>query len=544
MGRKALYLEYLKGINPISEYIKDSPKSDKSLKTYLSALNRIFPYLVNRFKDETNYTDFDLDEFLKLNSYEKELIIKEWENNDIPNLTFEKWKELTSNKKADILMKWSNDQFEQNSKSVNGGKKNTYLVYAWSVQGLLSKLGREYEANPKNMKQMQASEFHLTDGITYEDVIDFYDKLESARLRLILKLIMYSGLNPADIVLLKPEDFRKAKDRYYYVSKDREKTKEKGVKYLLIFSECFFNEIKDFFEMKIIKNLKKESKSAEIKKYRKDLRYKIRKETSTAIEFEYHKDWEKDKKCQLFGDSTARSISDNFRYHIQKHNLNEDIKPQDIRRLCFTRLRSIFSLADKDIYDVWTQHKVKMITRSYITDLIERIIPYLETGKIQTRVLIESGKNNYKKVVTFTKGMGKIADLEEKNLYLNRKIDSLESNNNELKNSVNFLTEQIKNVNKFMYVNELYDFLNDFIKPEIFDKHTKDFTFLIKTLHTIWINTNTNKSAKLIETTEYLADLGNLQDLLDEKRNLGFGDLKGMLSAKYDNAIKMNVFLK
>ena len=48
---------------------------------------------------------------------------------------------------------------------------------------------------------------------------------------MILKIMMYTGLNPADLVKLKPNDFKKISNKekygdtiYFYVNKDRTKS--------------------------------------------------------------------------------------------------------------------------------------------------------------------------------------------------------------------------------------------------------------------------------------------------------------------------------
>ncbi len=52
MGKLPRYLNYLKEIKAIKEYLKDTSKSEKTINTYLLALDKFFPFLINRFKSE------------------------------------------------------------------------------------------------------------------------------------------------------------------------------------------------------------------------------------------------------------------------------------------------------------------------------------------------------------------------------------------------------------------------------------------------------------------------------------------------------------
>ncbi len=86
----------------------------------------------------------------------------------------------------------------------------------------------------------------------------------------------------------------------------------------------------------------------------------------------------------------------------------------NIRRLCFTRLLDVFSLKDNDIYQLWTQHKVGVITKHYTLDLLNRTIPYFQTGKIQDTVLIGDTEAYIREIDNLRKnGIDKIKELEQ-----------------------------------------------------------------------------------------------------------------------------------
>ncbi len=236
-GKKPRYLNYLKEVKPIGEYLKDTSKSEKTINTYLLALDKFFPFLVNRFKSEIKeIEDFDYETYFRLDdkpddrkpddtkSYKID-IKKKWEKLGIADkIITEYWLPLNANTKSNLLMKWSNvgselDTFvrkERNKKELKDAK-NTYLNYVWRIQGFLTRLGFEYKANPREMSKITTNGFHLSEEITYEDVIKLYEELDKTKYKLILKIIMYCGFNPADVVLLRPTDFERYKDTKLFV---------------------------------------------------------------------------------------------------------------------------------------------------------------------------------------------------------------------------------------------------------------------------------------------------------------------------------------
>ncbi len=454
MARTIKDLEYLKSISSIQEYLKNSPLNEKSLKTYFLSLDKFIPFLAHRFKE--NYKeliDFDLTNYYDLNITEKNELINEWNKNGIIEKLFEvEWKLLNANNKANLLMKWAEMRSKAKESQLTNGF-NTYLNYIWRIQGFCSKLGFEYEANPKNLKKIQSNGFHLEKEIDYEDVIQLYEKIDNTKYKIITKIIVYTGLNPADIVLLRPIDFERFEDSNLYVLiREREKTKNKGAQYLIVFHENFIQEIKDYFERKIIVSPKKENKEITDSHFHKE----------NNIQY-YQYNWIKDNKKPIF-DIKSTAISDIFKYHVNKNNLNPKLMPSTIRRLCFTRLKSLFSLADKDIYDLWTQHKAEMLTRHYITDLMIRFIADNYIEKIQDKVLIGNVRGYINEINGLKNGMNRINQLENiltsnafKNM-LNIQYERLVDDHNQYINADKKFQEETQELeNDFQDLKELMD---------------------------------------------------------------------------------------
>lgn len=430
MGKTTLYINYLKEINPIKEYLKDTSISDKSIKTYLQAIDKIFPYLVDRFKEKIGIT-FSLEKYYEQitinereNTNKKNEIRKNWEQNDIPNKVFNEWRQISQNKKANLLMKFAN-QLASKYKDTN---RNSFVNYIWRIQGFLAKLGRDYEANPKIMEKTEMNGFHLEETTTYEDVLQFYEKINNPKYKLILKIMMYSGLNPIDIIALKPIDFKRfQKSDYYYIMKKRIKTMHKDTYFVIAFHTIFINEIKEYFERTIIKHYKKATQQDKIEKYMKHPNFEVIENKPNYVKFKGQYNWNTNKKQKIFGNIASKTVSDTFRYHIKKDKLNPDLMPMNIRRLSFTRLLDVFSLKDRDIYDIWTQHKAGIITRSYTIDLLTRTIPYLEKGKVQDAVLIGTIGSFIRELNGYKNGMNRIKDLEKENKDLKNEITEIKA---------------------------------------------------------------------------------------------------------------------
>ena len=459
MKRRRKYLEYLTEIEGIKKYLKISSKTEKTIRTYLLALDKFFPYLLNFFKE--NYTElknFNLESYHKLNLDKQEKLKKEWEKYEIPNKIFEVyWKTLSSNEKAELLMKWVNEL--SNSNEV---KRNTYLNYLWRIQGFLSKIGFEYKANSKNMDKINNNNgFHLASDITYEDVIKLYEKLDNIKYKLILKIMMYCGLNPADIILLRPMDFNKTefKDNngisitdYYILSKFRQKTKGKNTQYLIPFCRNFIEELKEYFERNIIIHLKKGKQDKKIDVLKKDNHFKISikngklEETENYIKFKGKYNWDIDKNLKIFNNMKPNSIYNTLKYHRDKNNLNPLLMPMTIRRLCFTKLLDVISLKDRDIYDLWTQHKVGIIETHYIMNYLKRIHSYFKNGKIQEAVLIGNKEIFIKEINNNKKGIKEINVLKRRYYDLEKKIRDLSIERDNYKQSFYELNQKVEDL--------------------------------------------------------------------------------------------------
>jgi len=480
MVRTELDLNYLKNTNPIKKYLKDTPLTDKKIRTSLLSPDKVFPYLANRFKENIEeLNNFDLLTFLSKSGSEKNKITQEWDKTDINNKVFEEWKKESPETKSNILMKFVGfcvEQEEKKDDTKRKTKENTFLSYIWSFQGLLANLGRDYEANPKNLQQLKQNGIRISSNIEYNEVVELYDKLTNEKYKVILKVMMYSGLNPIDILQFKPIDFIEIngsikkrlnkelrKTDFYYVNKQRTKTERKNISFLLVFAQNFFNEIKNYFERPITININKNGSEKTNKKIEKltnetyiievdkkkikKNRYTIELNTENTIRFvgKYH--WDYDKNINLFGNFSEKSpttVADAFRYCVEKHGLNEHLKPYNIRSLCFTLLKDVFTFKDENIYQVWTQHKIKgLVDRNYITNTMDTLInKYLHN--IEEVVLIGGLKETLKKANEYKEKADAVNDNSEE-------IMSLKLENNKLMTMINGLTTSMDKVKKDLF---------------------------------------------------------------------------------------------
>ena len=501
MGRATKNLNYLKNIEPIKKFLRDSTLTPKKEKNQLSALDKIFPYLVNRFKDNIQeLTNFDLPTFLSKLTKERNEITQEWDTNNINNLIFDAWKLESPETRANILMKWVKFSLElEKSKPQDKSrtKRNSFLSYMWTFQGLLAYLGRDFEANPKRLDQLKQESIKIGSGIEYNEVVELYSKLNE-KYKIILRIMMYSGLNPIDILKLQPKDFQKVNGKiikklnnqendFYYVIKERTKTERKNVLFLLVFAENFCNELKNYFERTITINLdkndKKNTKRIESLKnevyYEKGKngkpigkpkkRYKVvfeAKEGKT-IRFEGKYFWKHDLDMNIFSSITnSTTVSDNFKYFVKKHSLNELLKPYNIRSLCFTMLKSEFTFEDANLYQLWTQHRVKdLVDRNYITNNLEKLInEYLP--KIEAKVLIGSLKHTLEKANGYKEKAEAVKDNSEE-------IMDLKLENNKLMTMINDLTTSMDKVKKDLF--KAMEFMNSSSKLEEVRKELDEY---------------------------------------------------------------------
>lgn len=423
MVKTQLSFEYLKKIDKIKEFLKYTNKSEKSLRTYFSAFDKFFPFLIDFYEIIEN---FDLEAHLTKGINETNKIKKEWSNNGVVDKVIEAWLGISKEQRSRLFMKWVNEQ----EKDI----QNTYVNYTWRAQGLLSQISEDWSANPKTMKKIESNGIHVDEDkeIDLADVGELYNKL-SPKYKMILKMMMYTGLNPADLVQLKPIDFKKISNKekygnkvYYFVMKKRVKSEGKNVIYLHVYTEEFMNEIKSFFEMEKTLKYNKTKQADKVTQLRKNTRFEVVKEYNNFIEFKGKNNWKKDEKKNIFGDIKATAISDAFKYR-NSGKAKHRVLPSTVRRLCFTRIGKIFTNdpKERDIYDLWTQHKVGVLVEHYITDLIYKTVSFLENNKIQSAVLLGNMGDYIKESITLKQKIDDIETLKAENKELKDEIESI-----------------------------------------------------------------------------------------------------------------------
>ena len=329
-------------------------------------------------------------------------------------------------------------------------KKNTYVNYIWRIQGIFKNLNKLWRANPLLLDLIEASPMHLDEdkNIIFDDVIKLYNKL-SPKYKMVLKIMMYTGLNPTDLVKLKPVDFLKIKNikkygnkLYFYVNKLRVKSKGKQVKYLQVYTEEFMKEIKAYFETEKTLKYNKTNQAKKVEQLKNDSRFEVVKEYINFIEFKGKRNWNNDKKENIFGNIKSTAVSDAFSYHNGGDAIVK-VMPSTIRRLSFSRLASAFTqgIEDTDLFNLWTQHKVGVITESYMTLLISNTIKKLKNNMIQEAVYIEKMTKYVKETIELREKIGEIKEIKEdihelnkltvENEKLKRKIASMEAKHEE-----------------------------------------------------------------------------------------------------------------
>ena len=427
MTKTQISLDYLKEVEKIKEFLRFTTKSEKSLKTYFLAFDKFFPFLVDFFEVVEK---FNLTEHLEKKVNEINEVKTEWSNTGVVDKVFEEWSNLDKEKRSNLFMKWVNSKDED--------IRNTYLNYVWRAQGFLKKVHKKWKANPDTIDKLVSNGLHLDDSenITLSDVGELYNKL-SDKYKLILKMMLYTGLNPADLVTLKPTDFKRISDEekyrdniYFYVNKIREKSKHKNVNFLQVYTESFMNEIIDYFETKKTLKYNKVKQSKQVEKLRKDDRFVVVKEYKNFIEFSGNKDWEKDKKEFIFGGIKSTSISGAFSYQ-NGDKIARKVLPSTVRRLCFSRLAPLFNNTqiESDIYNLWSQHSAGIMGNHYMTTLIETIILRLEKNDIQKAVLL-----------------GNMGDYIKKNNTLIKKIKEIENMKKEMESMKQLHKEEMSNL--------------------------------------------------------------------------------------------------
>lgn len=441
MGRSEKSIEYLKTINAIKPLLNDSAKIN-TVTTSLKALDLFFPYLLNHFAKNLGIHDFHFQDYIQLSTDEQNKMKKSWEDGYIPNELFSFWTNPNINipnasqyeigpyvipkkigfnavEKAHFLTQWKDEIIKSQKKSGHRiANENTFLNYIWRIQGLFVKMGRNYAADPRYLQKLPVStqrRGQTPENLTFIDILRLYDKLDK-RNKLILKIMMYTGLQPADICLLKPEDFILCVDpNYYYVQKVPIKsTKFKNAWFLFIFPKSFVEEIKAHFEVIVTHHLKHEKKPKQIDEMEKNpTRYRKIRESPKFVEFQSTYDWNLDKKCNIFGSLSSRAIHDSIQRIVSEFKLNSEITPIKIRKLCYSRLIKVFPLCDKDLFDLWTQHQLGKYSRESLNNYIERLIPYIKTGAIPEAILLDTTEGYHHQIESIRKEMNDLRGIVE-----------------------------------------------------------------------------------------------------------------------------------
>ena len=126
------------------------------------------------------------------------------------------------------------------------------------------------------------------------------------------------------------------------------------------------------------------------------------------------------------------------------------MKPLTIRSLCFTLLKDVFTFKDENIYQVWTQHKIKgLVNRNYITNTMDILInKYLHN--IENVALIGSLKQTLK---NYIKQKEKAEAINENS----QDIIDLKLENNKLLTMLNESKAKIDDLTTNM--NKMWDFI-------------------------------------------------------------------------------------
>lgn len=359
MPRTKLNLAWIKKIDPIHELIEKSHISEKRLTRYLKQVNRIFPLFIRNKKNALT------NKYSTFSEYEKVVMV---------------FFSLNPNDKAYFLEEWVEAQLEAKKKTHPEGDfisfENTYRNIIWGFQGFLGKLGKEYKANPE-LIESQTPNSNIDLQTSKDDVLKLYDVLP-VKYQLILKIIMFTGLNPADVVLLTLKDFKKYNaSGFYYIHKYRQKTKSKKVRFINLFHQTFYEEVQTYTQSLPGYSLN-------------DPIFPIQ----------------------------PKTVTDEFRFYLEKYQLNPKTIPQYIRQLNITLLEE--TLPSKLLL-LWSQHKAGLMDTHYLKTTLPKLVQYYPM--ICEKVLLKSSfqyskENNIK---------GSVAHLKQTIASQQTKIQELES---------------------------------------------------------------------------------------------------------------------
>ncbi|NVM28843.1 MAG: hypothetical protein HWN65_08365 [Candidatus Helarchaeota archaeon] len=320
-GRKPVDLTELRQIPIIKEHLAKFAKTKESQEKYqfyLQQLRKILPIIKEKYG------------------------------------SFEKFLEIDENEKSILLMEYVFEQYEaKKAKKPDGNLiafKNTYLRNIWTINGFLGKLGKKYKANPE-LLEAQTPNSNLELQVTLEDILKLYDVLP-IKYKLILKFMVFSGLNPVDILDFRLADFKSCNgSEYFYIYKLRQKTKSKKVFFLNVYHKDFYAQVAEYARTQGID--KNEPIFSHYTKIDPDRDFSEKNKERVPI--------------------TPKTVENEFRHYIKKHNLNSKTMPRYIRQLNATLLEDV--LPSKYLL-IWTQHKAKLMDRHYLKKNIDKFIEF------------------------------------------------------------------------------------------------------------------------------------------------------------------------
>lgn len=331
MPRPKSDLNYLESIPIIHDFLSDDhPLKPKRVRRYLLDLAVVYPYILEK------YQTFDV--FLAEKATKKSVFLNKFVENEF------------------------NKRMKQNPQQDMINCKNRVLQIQWNFQGFLGYLSTEEERDLRAVSKLldlQTDNPNFVPTICVLDLLNLYDELPGEGRRR-LKTLFWTTWNPIDAVQLRLNDFKLILSDYgdevFWVKKYRQKTMRKRIVYITTFEKRQYEE----FE-----------------------RYCNRNGIGPNDPIFSRLDTNDGKRYSL-GSSAMKAY---FGYWIHKCRLNENVMPKTIRSLGITQLEPIFK-DDKELLDVWSQHKMGIVTQHYVKNTLNRLINHLP--QIRTAVGIEN----------------------------------------------------------------------------------------------------------------------------------------------------------
>jgi hypothetical protein len=317
MPKKPKDISYLESLPIVADFLKkDTPLAPKRIRRYLLDLAVVYPYIIDKCK------------------------------------TFEVFIDMDANAKAYLFNNFIDREFDKRMKAKPNRDrvncKNRVLHIIWNIQGLLKFLSadRDLRAN-HHFIEAQMDNTNFINPLTMLDVYDAYEEMPGIG-RKRLKFGLFSTWNPVDQTNLFLSDFKRIKTEYgdfWYIHKYRRKSIKQYVTFINVYDDDFVFEYERFCQRYDIKEndpiFSKTNKSFK----RKARRVKI---TPGAF-YAYYKYW------------------------INKSKLSPYVIPKYIRPLGITNLEPVFR-DDKDLLQIWSQHKQEVLNRHYVKNIIFRMV--------------------------------------------------------------------------------------------------------------------------------------------------------------------------